>query len=236
MRNGLRLGLREIVMGLRWHPRKAGLGASRQPANLDAQCVMFDKEHRVIEVVHPGHLRNTNGSVLHTGDSTGVLRQVYFGALLHDVGKIGIPDAILGKHGPLSEAEWRVMRTHPDIGHRILAGVAALGPAAEIVLAHEERFDGSGYPHGLAGQAIPLWARLFALIDALDAMTSDRPYRKALAFETASAEIVRQAGAQFDPLVVEAFLGEQATLRGMVTIQCGEVDLPAAGASAARAV
>jgi HD-GYP domain-containing protein (c-di-GMP phosphodiesterase class II) len=164
---------------------------------------------------------------LFTNDAE-VLRQVYLGALLHDVGKIGIPDAILRKHGPLSDSEWQVMRTHPDIGHRILAGVAALGPAAEIVLAHEERFDGSGYPRGLAGEAIPLWARLFALIDALDAMTSDRPYRKAIAFDAASSEIVRQAGAQFDPLAVDAFWGEQATLREMAAAQCGGADLAVA--------
>jgi len=155
------------------------------------------------------------------------LRQVYWGALLHDIGKIGIPDAILLKRGALDEDEWRVMRAHPEIGHRILASVPFMAEAAEIVLAHEERFDGSGYPRGLAGEAISLWARLFAVIDTLDAMTSDRPYRRSRPFEAANDEIVRAAGRQFDPLAVEAFVAEQATLRAMVAVKCGDVELPA---------
>lgn len=149
------------------------------------------------------------------------LRQVYWGALLHDLGKIGIPDAILLKSGPLTEDEWAVMRTHPEIGQRILASVPFMAEAAEIVLSHEERFDGSGYPRGLAGDAIPLWAKLFAVIDTLDAMTSDRPYRKGLSFDAAKAEILRLTGTQFDPLVVEAFSAEEKTLREMVAVKCG---------------
>lgn len=98
------------------------------------------------------------------------LRQIYWGALLHDIGKVGIPDAILPKKGPLTEDEWLIMRTHPEIGHRILASVPFMAEAAEIILCHEERFDGSGYPRGLPGEAIPLAARLFAVIDTLDAM------------------------------------------------------------------
>lgn len=148
------------------------------------------------------------------------LRQVYWGALLHDIGKIGIPDAILLKHGALTDEEWRVMRLHPEIGHRILSKVPVLEPAAEIVLTHEERFDGSGYPRGIGGNTIPIWSRLFAVIDTLDAMTSDRPYRKALSFEEAKAEIVAKSGAQFDPAAVNAFLAEQATLRAMVGDKC----------------
>ena len=154
------------------------------------------------------------------------LRQVYWGALLHDIGKIGVPDSILLKDGPLTAEEWQVMRRHPEIGHRILSGVPALAPAAGIVLAHEERYDGSGYPQGLAGDAIPLWARLFAVIDTLDAMTSDRPYRKALAFDAARAEIMRQEGTQFDPVAVDAFVREDATVREMVEMKCGEAVLP----------
>lgn len=155
-----------------------------------------------------------------------VLRQVYWGALLHDVGKIGIPDAILLKQGPLSDEEWRIMRTHPVIGHRILSAVPFMTQAADIVLAHEERFDGSGYPRGLCGEAIPLWARLFAVIDTLDAMTSDRPYRKALPFDEAKAEIRRLSGSQFDPVAVEAFVAEEPTLREMVTMKCGDAPPP----------
>lgn len=148
------------------------------------------------------------------------LRQVYWGALLHDLGKIGIPDAILLKGGPLTGDEWRVMYAHPEIGHRILTNAPFMGEAAEIVLYHEERYDGTGYPRGLAGDAIPMWARLFAVIDTLDAMTSDRPYRKALEFDAAKAEIVRMAGTQFDPLAVHAFLAEEQTTRAMVAVKC----------------
>lgn len=154
-----------------------------------------------------------------TGDSD-ELHQVYWGGLLHDVGKIGIPDAILLKQGPLSGDEWDVMRRHPQIGHDILSSAPALCGAAQIVLTHEERFDGSGYPRGLAGEAIPLWARLFAIIDTLDAMTSDRPYRRGVGFDVAKAEIVACAGRQFDPRAVRAFLAEEGTLREMVAVKC----------------
>ncbi len=153
-------------------------------------------------------------------DDAGELRDVYWGALLHDIGKIGIPDAILLKRGPLSPQEWREMRRHPEIGHRILRGVRNLSPAATIVLTHEERFDGSGYPRGLAADAIPLWSRLFAVIDTLDAITSDRPYREARSFEAAKAEIAAGAGGQFDPVAVDAFFAEEPTLRAMVLARC----------------
>ena len=159
------------------------------------------------------------------------LRQVYWGALLHDIGKIGIPDAILLTHGALSAKDWRVMRRHPEIGYRILASAPALGGAAQIALTHEERFDGSGYPRGLAGEAIPLWSRLFAVIDTLDAVTSDRPYRKAASFDAAKSEIVAGAGRQFDPLAVRAFLAEEKVLRAMVALKCG-VDRDQAALSA----
>ena len=148
------------------------------------------------------------------------LRQIYRGALLHDVGKIGIPDAILLKPGPLAQAEQELMRTHPEKGHAILAGIPFLQDAAQIVLSHEEHFDGGGYPRGLAGEAIPFGARLFALIDTLDAMTSDRPYRRGMPFEAAKAEIQRVSGTQFDPDAVGAFLAEEAVLREMVALKC----------------
>ncbi|MBI3041760.1 MAG: HD-GYP domain-containing protein [Betaproteobacteria bacterium] len=154
------------------------------------------------------------------------LQYVYLGALLHDIGKIGIPDSILLKEASLSDAEWRIMRTHPEIGHRILAGAPFMAEAAELVLNHEERFDGTGYPRGLEGEAIPLWARLFSVIDALDAITSDRPYRKGLPFDTARAEITRQSGTQFDPRAVEVFVAEEAALREMVEIKCGAAAVP----------
>ena len=153
-------------------------------------------------------------------DDPARLHQLYWGALLHDLGKIGIPDAILLKDGPLTDEEWSVMRTHPEIGHRILDAVPFMAEAAQIVLCHEERFDGSGYPSALAGEAIPLWARLFAVIDTLDAITSDRPYRKALSFDDAKTEIQRMSGTQFDPVAVEAFLAEEPALREMVALKC----------------
>ena len=113
------------------------------------------------------------------------------------------------------------MRRHPEIGHRIVSRASFMADAADIVLTHEERFDGTGYPRELKGQAIPLWARLFAVIDTLDAVTSDRPYRKALSFDIACAEIVAQSGTQFDPQAVAIFVAEKATLRGMVELKCG---------------
>ncbi|MBI5438123.1 MAG: HD-GYP domain-containing protein [Nitrosomonadales bacterium] len=148
------------------------------------------------------------------------LRQIYWGALLHDIGKIGIPDAILLKQGALNEDEWQEMRTHPEKGYHIVTQIPGMEDAAEIVLSHEERFDGTGYPRGLRGQQIPLGARLFALIDTLDAMASDRPYRKALPFDRARAEIVSMSGTQFDPVAVQAFLAEETILREMVASKC----------------
>ncbi len=151
-----------------------------------------------------------------------LLHQVYWGALLHDVGKIGIPDAILLKEGALNDEEWKVMHTHPGIGHRILSSLPFLTTAAEIVLHHEERFDGTGYPDGLRGEQISLWARLFAIIDTMDAIVSDRPYRKGMPFEAAAAEIQRMAGAQFDPRAVEAFMAEAEVLRNMTRLRSME--------------
>lgn len=148
------------------------------------------------------------------------LRQIYWGSLLHDIGKIGIPDAILLKQGELNEDEWNAMRTHPEKGYRIVSRVPDMKEAAEIVFSHEERFDGSGYPRGLRGAQISLGARLFSVIDTLDAITSDRPYRKAGSFERARDEIVRMSGTQIDPVAVQALLAEEKTLREMVDAKC----------------
>jgi response regulator RpfG family c-di-GMP phosphodiesterase len=132
------------------------------------------------------------------------------GAILHDVGKIGVPDAILRKPGKLDDDEWAEMRKHPEMGHRMLKHIPFLEPALDIVLSHQERFDGSGYPEGLKGDEIPLGARIFAVVDTFDAMTSDRPYRKALSIEAACEEIERCSGTQFDPRVAECFLSIEA--------------------------
>jgi ribonuclease P protein subunit RPR2 len=136
-----------------------------------------------------------------------------YGFLLHDVGKIGIPDRILQKPKPLSPAEERLMRTHTVLGEQVLGGVAFFhGEGLRIVRSHHERWDGDGYPDGLAGSDIPLGARVFAVADALDAMTSDRPYRKARPWSQAGQELVGQRGRQFDPAVVDAFVDIESRL------------------------
>ena len=131
--------------------------------------------------------------------------QILRGSYLHDIGKIGIPDAILNKPGKLTPDEVVVMRTHSRVGYELVSHIPFLAPAAEIVLTHQESYDGTGYPQGLKGEAIPLGARIFAVADTLDAMTSDRPYRRALPWSVAYDEIRRESGQQFDPKVVQAF-------------------------------
>jgi response regulator RpfG family c-di-GMP phosphodiesterase len=139
-----------------------------------------------------------------------------YGFLLHDVGKIGIPDRILQKPGPLNAGETRLMRTHTLLGEQMLGGVAFLqGEGLHIVRSHHERWDGGGYPDGLEGSDIPLAARIFAVADALDAMTSDRPYRPALTWADAGREIVGESRSQFDPSVVKAFLERENRLVGI---------------------
>jgi putative nucleotidyltransferase with HDIG domain len=127
------------------------------------------------------------------------------GAFLHDIGKFAVSDAILRKPAKLTPEEWVEMRKHPEAGHGILRSFPFLRPACDIVRHHHEHFDGTGYPGGLKGAQIPLGARLIALADALDAMTSDRPYRKARGFEAARNEILQMSAKQFDPQLVEVF-------------------------------
>lgn len=134
------------------------------------------------------------------------LTVIEHGALLHDIGKIGVRDGVLLKPGPLTTDEWTEMKRHPELGWQLLQRVDYLRPASKIVLAHQEKWDGSGYPRKLKGEEIVIGARIFHVVDTLDAITSDRPYRKAQGFDHARAEISRCAGTQFDPRVVEAFL------------------------------
>lgn len=134
------------------------------------------------------------------------------GALLHDIGKAGVPVAILKKPGPLTAIEKEIVKEHPVLGYRMIEGLGFIDEAGEIILCHHERFDGTGYPRGLAGQRIPLAARVFALADTLDAITSDRPYRKGRSFEEASREIWRASGSQFDPAIVTVFLAIPASV------------------------
>lgn len=144
------------------------------------------------------------------------LQAVEWGALLHDVGKIAVPDAILRKEGPLNDSEWRVMRRHPEWGHAILEDVRFLHPALDIVRHHHERWDGNGYPRGLRREEIPLAARIFSVVDTYDAITSDRYYRSARSHEEAIEELRRVAGEQLDPRIVEAFLD-------LPTVQLAEI-------------
>jgi len=153
-------------------------------------------------------------------DERDKLQQIFWGVLLHDIGKIAIPDAILLKQDKLTDDEWHVMRTHPQRGYDIVAAVPFMQEAAQIILRHEERYDGKVYPDGLSGENIPWGARLFAVIDTIDAITNDRPYRKAMSFAVAKEEIVKYAGQQFDPQAVEALLAEEKVLKEMVEMKC----------------
>lgn len=157
-----------------------------------------------------GHTERVTALTLRLAEALGVpeedLDDLRRGAILHDVGKIAIPDRILLKPGPLTEEEWRVMKLHPVYAYEWLSGIPFLKKALEVPYAHHERWDGSGYPRGLKGLEIPLFARIFAVADVYDALTSDRPYRKAWPKEKALAYIREEAGKQFDPEVVEAFL------------------------------
>jgi HD-GYP domain-containing protein (c-di-GMP phosphodiesterase class II) len=139
-----------------------------------------------------------------------LLTTIRWGSILHDVGKIGIPDDVLLKPGKLNEEEWITMKRHPEMGFRMLQHIAFLKPSLDIIFCHQERFDGTGYPRGLKGEQIPLGARVFAVVDTFDAMTSDRPYRAALSIDVACEEIDRCSGTQFDPDVARAFLAIDA--------------------------
>jgi putative nucleotidyltransferase with HDIG domain len=175
-------------------------------ATLDAMVSAI--ESRDCETKH--HCRRVQAYAVLLGQRLGLqpeqLVDISYGALLHDVGKIGVPDAILLKPGKLTEQEWEVMRGHTKLGYNIISKIKFLKGASEIVLHHHERWDGKGYPHGTAAGAIPLGARIFSIIDTLDAITSKRPYKEALPIQVARDEIRRCAGTQFDPALVEVFL------------------------------
>jgi cyclic di-GMP phosphodiesterase len=156
-----------------------------------------------------GHCQRVTGFTISIAQTVpvpkGYLPILARAAFLHDIGKMAIPDSILRKPGPLNDEEKQIMRTHCEIGYNVLTRIPFLRDAAEIVLAHQEFFDGSGYPRNLRGEQIPLGARIFSIADALDAMISDRPYRRALSMQHAREEIRRCAGTQFDPKIVEVF-------------------------------
>lgn len=133
------------------------------------------------------------------------LRDLELGALLHDIGKIGVPDAVLRKPAKLNDEEWEKMKQHPLHGQKILRNISFLEGAARVVSQHHEKWDGSGYPFGLRGEDVDIGARIFAVVDAFDAMVSDRVYRRGCSYEAALEELERCAGTQFDPVIVEAF-------------------------------
>ena len=195
----------------RQHQSRAGLHhpdfAELEACTLSALVAALDAR----ESETAGHsqrvVRITLAIAARLGVARDEMQHIGRGALLHDIGKIGVSDTVLLKPGPLTTGEWIAMRRHPEIGHQILRGISFLGPAAEIVLCHQERFDGGGYPRGLLRDEIPLGARIFAIADTFDAMTSDRPYRAAVTTSAAREEIRRCADTQFDPKCVRAFLG-----------------------------
>jgi putative nucleotidyltransferase with HDIG domain len=137
----------------------------------------------------------------------GTLDHIRKGALLHDAGKMAIPDSILKKPGPLAPKEWDVIRRHPALGYGLVRDVKLVREVGNIILCHHERYDGTGYPKGLKGEAIPFEARIFAVADTIDAVTSHRPYRAPRDFRTARRELEVNAGSQFDPGVVDVFRG-----------------------------
>ena len=157
-----------------------------------------------------GHSRRVTAFTIVIARAMGLpqdqVRIIARGAFLHDIGKLAIPDAILSKPGPLTAEEQAIMQQHAMLGYRMLRRIPFLHDAAQIVYSHQERFDGSGYPRGLKAEQIPLGARIFAIADTFDAMTSDRPYRAAQSISSGRREVERCAGQQFDPDIVEVFL------------------------------
>jgi putative two-component system response regulator len=168
-----------------------------------------------------GHSRRVTEMTVRLAKQLGIdcpeLEHIRRGALLHDIGKMGVPDAILLKPGPLDDAEWVVMRRHPTMAYELLAPISYLRNSLDIPWCHHEKWDGSGYPRGLVGEAIPLAARIFAVIDVWDALSNDRPYRRAWPPEKVYQYLASLSGSHFDPVVVAAFLcmlNEQRDLLG----------------------
>lgn len=133
-------------------------------------------------------------------------KSIFWAAMLHDIGKIGVPEHILSKNGPLDPAEWEMMRLHPIVGASIVSSLEGINHIAPIIYSHQEKYDGTGYPQGLMGDSIPLAARIVSVVDAYEAITSNRVYRKARSHSDAISELEKMGGKQFDPKVVEKFL------------------------------
>jgi len=158
-----------------------------------------------------GHSRKVNNYAVALAEAIGLspddVSKVSSAALLHDIGKIGIPDKVLNKKGKLSREDWEAIKSHPRLGANIVGNVPNLVPCVSIILYHHERWDGSGYPEGLKGEQIPIEARILAIADSFEAMTSARTYRPALSLEEVLRELRQGAGGQFDPKLVEVFIG-----------------------------
>jgi two-component system, cell cycle response regulator len=189
----------------RMYARKGGrrMSAGRQSRDVLLRTLSERRPDLHLRLRDVGELALAVGRELHMGPEA--LDETARAAELHDVGKIAVPDAILDKPGPLDPVEWSFMRRHPLIGERILLEAPALRPVARLVRSSHERWDGSGYPDGLRGDEIPLGARVVAVCDAFDAMTTERAYRQPMGEEEALLELRSCAGTQFDPMVVEAF-------------------------------
>ena len=176
--------------------------SSVQSGTLDALALALDYRDKSTS----GHSRRVATLTVNVASSHGVegdaLQQIEHGALLHDIGKLKIPDSILWKPASLDDTEWITMRKHPQYGYEFLIDLEFLTGAAELVLSHHEKFDGTGYPRGLRGENIPLGARIFAVVDAVDAMIYKRPYNAPVSFREAAEEIRRCAGTHFDPDLV----------------------------------
>jgi len=172
-----------------------------------------------------GHNRRVAQLCVHIGRelrmTAGELRLIARSGLLHDLGKLGLPDAVLDKHASLDEAEWALMKTHPEVGLSILDHAGRFTREALAVLYHHERMDGSGYPYGLSADAIPIEARIVAVADTYDALTSDRPYRKACSAWDARRVLQEEAGAHLDPKVVTALLRSLEANRPSVRLRPG---------------
>ncbi|ADW69193.1 response regulator receiver modulated metal dependent phosphohydrolase [Granulicella tundricola MP5ACTX9] len=162
------------------------------------------------------------------------LRVIARGAFLHDIGKISTPDSVLLKPGKLDDDETEIMREHCERGYEMVRKIPFLKEASEIVYAHQERYDGSGYPRALSGEEIPLGARIFAIADTLDAMTSDRPYRRAATFEAAQAEIARCSGIQFDPAIVRVFMAVEPERWRVLRAEVGRLSAGTASVALCR--
>jgi putative two-component system response regulator len=183
--------------------RESELGAKMEELSMS-----FSQSLEIRDFNTAGHSRDVLdlGTIIAEGVGIRIDRMLKDSLLLHDIGKLGIPDRILLKESPLTEEEWKIMKTHPELGASLLGHFDSYREISAIILAHQEHFDGSGYPRGLKGKDIPLFARIIAIADAYHAMTSNRPYRKALPARQAVQELMRHRGTQFDSALVDAFM------------------------------